>query len=144
MSELTERRRDTLKQIVDQRGGVSKIAKQLGYSNPSFMSQMIGPNPTREITEKTARKFEEKLGLPKGTLDGALPPPTPVPAQAEPNDTALLVAEVIRMVGRTLESEGVKPSADKFADVVALAYLDTISHGAPRESHVKQLARLLK
>ena len=54
------------------------------------------------------------------------------------------MAEVIRMVGRTLEAEGVKPSADKFADVVALAYLDTIANGAPREGHVKQLARLLK
>lgn len=67
MSELTDRRRDTLRLIVEKRGGVSKVSKMLGYTNPSFMSQMIGPNPTREITEKTARKFEEKLGLEHGT-----------------------------------------------------------------------------
>lgn len=77
MSELTDRRRDTLRLIVEKRGGVSKVSKMLGYTNPSFMSHMIGPNPTREITEKTARKFEDKLGLSHGTLDGDAPAPTP-------------------------------------------------------------------
>lgn len=144
MSELTDRRRETLKAIVEKRGGVSKVAKQLGYSNPSFMSQMIGPNPTREITEKSARKFEDKLGLPPGTLDGE-PPAQAEPTRAPATETASLVASVIRMVGRTLQDEGVAAGPDKFADVVALAYLDSVDHGGePRETHVRQLARLLK
>lgn len=142
MSELTDRRRDTLRLIVEKRGGVSKVSKMLGYTNPSFMSQMIGPNPTREITEKTARKFEEKLGLEHGTLDGEAAAPAPA---APSDDATALVASVIRMVGMTLEAEGVAADPDKFADVVALAYLDSVDHGGtPRESHVRQLARLLK
>ena len=49
------------------------------------------------------------------------------------------------MVGRTLEAEGVAAGPDKFADVVTLAYLDCVDHGGtPRESHVRQLVRLLK
>lgn len=142
MSDLTDRRRDALRAVVEQRGGVSKVAKTLGYTNPSFLSQMIGPNPTREITEKSARKFEERLGLANGPLDGAATPAQPL---ATGNATADLVAAVIRMVGSACNAEGVQPSVDKFSDVVALAYLDAMTRdGKPSEAHARQLARLLK
>jgi hypothetical protein len=75
----------------------------------------------------------------------AAPAPAAQAAEAAPDDITAMITAVIRMVGAACENEGVHPSADKFADVVALAYLDTVDHGGrPREHHVKQLARLLK
>lgn len=142
MSDVTEMRRRALREAVEKIGGVSKASKLLGYTNPSFLSQMIGPNPTREITEKTARKFEEKLHLAPGTLDGTTPAPGPV---ATGDATADLVAAVIRMVGTACNAEGVQPQVDKFSEVVALAYIDAVRNGGePRETHARQLARLLK
>lgn len=139
----TEIRRERLRSLIEQ-SSVSKLSSQLGYRQPSFLSQMAGPNPTREITEKTARSFEKKLGLPNGALD--LPLDSAAPASAAParSDTAL-VADVIRMVGSIAAGEQVDLPPLKFADVVALAYVDTMEHGAtPRPEHIKQIVRLLK
>lgn len=36
---------------------------------PSYVCQLIGENFTKNISEKTARKFEQKLSLPAGVLD---------------------------------------------------------------------------
>lgn len=47
--------RENLRALVEQWGGPLPIARKLGYSNASFVVQMCGPNPTREVTEKTAR-----------------------------------------------------------------------------------------
>lgn len=44
------------------------LADVLGISE-SHLSQMIGPKPTRRVTETTARKFEYKLGMRTGALD---------------------------------------------------------------------------
>ena len=49
--------------------GWTELAKRLGYRQPSFLVQMAGPNPTREVTEKSARRFEKELELPEGSLD---------------------------------------------------------------------------
>ena len=78
MSSVPQRRLENLRSIIKDRGGVSKLAKETGYSNPSFLSQMAGPNPSREITEKSARKIEGQLGLEPGTLDRQ--PGYPLPA----------------------------------------------------------------
>lgn len=56
-------RRARLKSLIAERGGPNAIAHELGYKNASFLSQMCCPNPIREVTEKTARSFERKLGL---------------------------------------------------------------------------------
>jgi hypothetical protein len=142
----TEVRRERLRALI-QKSSVSKLATQLGYRQPSFLSQMAGPNPTREITEKTARRFERDLKLPDGYLD------QPLEAEAAPKqetngeapaETAL-VADVIRLVGNICSGEDITLPPMKFADVVALAYVDTMEHNKrPRPDHIKQLVRLLK
>lgn len=48
----------------------AELAAALAQSE-SYMTQMIGPNPIRRVTETAARKFEYKLGLPIGSLDAA-------------------------------------------------------------------------
>lgn len=143
-SKLSAVRRARLRLMTEERGGLTRLSKQLGYANPSFLSQMIGPDPTREITEKTARKIEETLGLPAGELDR-----TPQSGAAEmaraADPTVSLVADVIRIVGSECEKEGVAPTPLKFSEIVALAYADSAEHGgAPRPEHVKQLVRLLR
>lgn len=159
---VNETRRKNLRAIIEKQGGVSKLARLMGYSNPSFLSQMAGPKPTREITEKSARKLETAMGLPPGALDrdetvypggeaggaqleaGAAPAPA-APRPALPvNGSAALVAEVVRLVGGACEAERVTPSMSKFADVVALVYQDAMGGAKPTEDKVRLLARLLK
>lgn len=120
----------------------------LGYRQPSFLSQMTGPNPTREITEKTARRFEQELGLPEGYLDTLGDAPTTPAAPAAPAQTVNemeLVTAVIRLIGAILDSESVNLPPAKLADVIALAYADAKEHdSAPRPDYIKQIVRLLK
>lgn len=136
---LSDTRREKVRALVKANGGTSAVAKRLGYRNPSFLSQIVGPKPTRDVTEKTARSLETEFNLAPGSLDHA--DETPQAAGL----TTDLVADVIRMVGTTLEAEGVQPGPEKFGAIVALALADTMEHeGKPRESHVRTLARLLK
>lgn len=61
-------RRENLRRLADQHGA-TVIAKTLGYASVAFLSQMIGPNPTRTVTERTARTVEQAMGLEPGVLD---------------------------------------------------------------------------
>jgi hypothetical protein len=143
MATVEELRMANLRVLIDQHGGVSKFSKRLGYANPSFLSQMVGPNPSRDITEKSARKIEARLGIPRGTLDtGDLGPAAPAP---ESDTTTALIVEVLRRVGKACESEGVQATPSKVGEVAALAYLDAVEHGGvPREDHMRRLARVIK
>lgn len=143
---VTETRRNNLRALIEKHGGVAKLSRKMGYANASFLSQMAGPNPSRDITEKTARKLEQTMGIPKGTLDldaqTVVTAPTPT---RNSDEITTLVASVIHMVGSACEAENVTPSPSKFADVVTLVLLDTADKGtAPQEDRVRQIARLLK
>lgn len=140
MKAMTEIRRENLRAVVEKNGGVTKVSKVLGYTNASFLSQQIGPNPTREITEKSARAYEQKLGLPVGTLDGR----AEVSAPATAGDLSL-VATTITLVGSVLKTEAVETSIDRFAQIVALALQDAAEHGGhPREGRIRDVVKLLK
>jgi hypothetical protein len=69
MDRLLQTRRQNLRREVEARGGPSAVAKLLGHSNGTYLPQLIGPNPIRDISEQSARKIEEKLHLPYGSLD---------------------------------------------------------------------------
>lgn len=59
-----------LRQLVEMtEGGAVRVAEAMGYRHRSFISQMAGANPTRRITEKTARAIEDALGLHTGWMD---------------------------------------------------------------------------
>lgn len=68
MRQLAETRRANLRKLADQHGSTN-LAQRLGYSSVSFLCQMIGPNPRRPVTEKTARAVEDELGLQPGWMD---------------------------------------------------------------------------
>ena len=133
-------RRENLRALVEQWGGPLPIARKLGYSNASFVVQMCGPNPTREVTEKTARKIESALGLPEGWLDGPhASDPAPVPVDHG------LVARIVQVVAQTADDEHMRLTPEKLGDVVALVYADTESHGGViRPAFVNQVLRLAR
>lgn len=133
-----DNRRENLRRLIEQWNGPAALAAKLGYANSSFLVQMAGPNPDREVTEKTARKIEKALGLPPNWLDGK-PDTRPAPGV----DTNA-VAEIIRLVGHTAEEMGVKLGNAKLADLVALVYADMQTSKTLRVEFLQQLLRLMK
>lgn len=141
---IADIRRTNLRALIGQHGGVSRLSEKLGYSSPSFLVQQAGHNPSREVTEKSARRFEQKLGLEPGTLDRNQ---GPAPNQQAPVAiNSGVISDVIRLVGTLMAREQVPvPAPERFADLLALAVTDTLEHGGvPRESHIRSVVRLLK
>lgn len=124
MSKSNDHRLTNLRRLIDDAGGPSSLAKKLGYSNASFLVQMAGPNPMRKVTEKTARAFEEKLGLPAGHLDQPSAPSAPPVASAPPQSVPFTV-DLIRLVGKVLDEEHVSLPPLRFADLVAFALVES-------------------
>lgn len=62
-------RRANLRLLSAKYDGPSKLAEALKLKHPSYLSQLIGPNPQRNVSERTARAYETRLGLPTGWLD---------------------------------------------------------------------------
>lgn len=163
----SDNRRENLRRLTSENGGPSAVAKRLGYSNGSFLVQMIGPSPMRPVSERTARRVEEAFGLPEGTLDRPVPsgplqvaprPAAPAPATlppafatgepiapAPPTMGARQLMDLVQFVGRICESEGINLSTPKFTDVLRIALADAESHGGePREDIVKSLVHLAR
>jgi hypothetical protein len=69
MADVYAVRRNNLLLLVDQHGGRKQLGAALGYSNGSYISQLLGTPPKRPLTETTARSIETKLGLSSGWLD---------------------------------------------------------------------------
>lgn len=140
---IADTRRTNLRALIEQHGGVSRLSEKLGYRSPSFLVQQAGPNPTREVTEKSARRFEQVLGLEGGTLDRETQPAAQPPTNGVSTE---VISDVIRLVGALMAREQVPvPAPERFADLLALAVTDTLEHGGvPRESHIRSVVRLLK
>ncbi len=140
MSKLIDARRDNGRIAIEKAGGVGKVAKKMGYSNPSFLVQQFGPNPTRNPSEATMRKMEQALGLEAGALDNE------AGATAVPSVSADLIASVIRIVGAAMGEEKVTAlPPNKHAELIVLALTDTMEHGGqPRQDHARALVRLLR
>lgn len=113
-------RRDNLSKLIDKWHGTTPLAKHLGLSGPSYLSQLAGG--TRPFSEKTARKFEEKLGLPLGALDAM----EGAPAAFAGTDHSLIAASV-RAVGEELGRHKITLSSQKFAELVAVVYEHAVS-----------------
>lgn len=139
MKRPTETRLFRLRQLAAQWGGPVSLAQRVGYSNASYLVQMIGPNPTRPITEKTARKIEEKLELPRGWLDNETDISQNLPAVIED-----ILVDVVRLAGTIAEDAGVRLNPAKFAEVVALIYQDAQRRGTIDEDLARRLIHLAK
>lgn len=141
MQSLFDNRRTNLRMLIDQWGGPLPISRKLGYRNASFIVQMAGPNPTREISERTARKIEEALGLAPGWLDAH-------PAGNNGDRVAVdmtLVSRAITAVAATADDFGIRLTPVKLGDIVALVYTDAEAHaGTIRHEFIKSIFNLIK
>lgn len=108
-------RKVRLKQLIGSSGGATALAKKLNYANASFLVQMAGPNPTREISEKWARNTEAKLGLESGWFDQSI----------ETNDSADAV-NILREVINESQRLGISIPTPKIPDLVGFV----IKHSA--------------
>lgn len=61
-------RRMNARLLAEEVGGVTTLAGMAGTSQ-SYLSQIIGPKPSREVGELLARKLEQATGRPYGWLD---------------------------------------------------------------------------
>jgi hypothetical protein len=117
-------RRENLRSLIKVHDGPTGLAKVLGYANPSFIVQMAGPSPSRDVTESTARNFEAKLGLESGFLD------------RKPNASAATIAidaellnNAIRVVTQECDNVKLKFAPAKFADLVTMVYTEALANG---------------
>lgn len=143
--DVLARRRQNLRTLAAQRDGVTGLAKRLGYSGPSYLSQMIGPQHNRPISERTARHIEAELDLPAGWLDqdhGHFAGEVKVeeaPLVAVPIDEPLFlqVADVLRplLVAHPL-------TRDKAHMVFARVYADAEKRGQVDAELARDLVRL--
>lgn len=136
--DMQEVRRAALKVLIAQWNGPTSLAKKLGLSGPSYLSQLL--SGARPVTEKCARKFEAQLDLSQGWMDQEHDDTKAKPA---PVDTHLVTA-VIKMVGACLEEASMQVKPEKFSDLVAMAYEETLAHGGPSEAFIKRLIKLIR
>lgn len=137
MVNVYEIRRTNLRKLMAQWGGPTSLAAKLGHSNGSYLAQLAGPHPTREISERTARGFEKELDLPSGWLDRNHHQDT-----QHLDDTTLALC--IRAVSAAVKDAHLKVEPSKFADLVALAYDNSQAVGSLDENFVTRLVRLMK
>lgn len=136
-TDIMEIRRRNLRTLIAQWGSPTALAKKLKLSGPSYLSQMVGGH--RPLTEKTARKLEQQLGLKVGWLDETQ---AAGDRAASVDDT--LIARVVMVVGETLKEAGVTVAPDKFAELVTLVYGEASRTGAIDEKLVQRLVQLMR
>lgn len=137
LSMNSETRRQNLRLLTAQWGGPTGLAKKLGLSGPSYLSQLT--RGTRPITEKTVRKIEQQLDLPHGWLDGT----HDAKEEAAPIDEHLM-RRIVLAVGAVLEELDINPGASKFADLVELVYEDVARKKGIDEAFIQRIAKLTK
>lgn len=137
MKSVYDTRRDNLRNLITQWGGPTSMAKKLGHSNGSYIAQLAGPNPSREVSEKVARDVEHKLGLPIGWLDQEHP------GNGRQVDDATL-SDCVRAAAAAIRDAGRKPDPDAYANLVALAYEHAKLTGRIDETFIKRIVELTK
>lgn len=134
MLTVYEIRRENLRQLSKQWGGPTSLAKKLGHANGSYLAQLIGPHPSRDVSEKAAREIEAKLGLPVAWMD------TPHAGDRTVDDAAL--ADCVRAVAAVLRDAHRRPNPETYATLVQLAYDRLRLTGRVDEPYIKQIVSL--
>ena len=128
-------RRDNLRELSRTWGGPTSLSRKLGHANGSYLAQLIGPHPTRHVSEKVARDIEKTLGLPVGWLDSERP------VGGQPNDDQL--AECVRAVASCLRDAGLRPPPETYSQLVALVYDRLRLTGRVDEQFTQKLITIL-
>jgi len=137
MRNTFEIRRENLRQLMKTWGGPTSLAKKLGHSNGSYLAQLAGPHPSREVSEKVAREIEAKLGLSLGYMDQAHERGA---GGLRPDD----IARCVRAVTSGLRDAGHNPNPEVTANLVQLVFDRLQLTGEIDERYVQQLIALVK
>ncbi len=137
MKSVYEARRENLRKIQVEWGGPTSLAKKLGHTNGSYLAQLIGPHPSREVSEKVAREIEAKLSLPAGWLDQIHDGNV---RQVDDETLSLCVGAVAAAV----RDAGLKPEPKVFGSLVSLAYEHTKLLGRVDESFIQKLVGVIR
>ena len=137
MQTIYDVRRDNLRRLIGQWGGPTSLSKKLGHANGSYIAQLAGPRPSRDVSEKVAREIERKLGLPIGWMDREQEAGGP-----HLNDEAL--SEVVRAVATCLRDAGLRPKPETYATLVQLTYDRVKLTGQVDESYINKLITLAR
>lgn len=133
-------RRANLRSLIEKWGGPTTLAKRLGHASGSYLAQLAGPNPSREVNEKVARSIEQSLDLPLGWLDQ---PHNGDRAAGRKRDVDVtVVSRVIELASAALGKHQVPAST--LAELVALVYEHAQEHGAIDERYLQRLVNLTK
>lgn len=145
-STLNDIRKANLQRIAKDIGGPVNLAAKLGYANASFLVQMIGPHPTRPVSEKTARMVEATLALPPESLDHPSHFAGPTRTAATPGAGVALHTDVLARVmdetATALRELNTTLPTNKFYDVVAFAYRECEAGREPDREFLKRLIAL--
>ena len=134
---IAEIRRKNLRKLVSDYEGMNKLASQIGLSKGAYISQMLMDPPVRPFTEKTARKWEEKLGLSVGWFDEQHD-------RDSPSIDTHLLAQVLEAVDSVMRKAKVVLSPAKIAELVAMQYADSVPTGRVELKRIKSIVDLLK
>jgi hypothetical protein len=137
MKSVFDTRRENLRQLLKTWGGPTSLAKKLGHANGSYIAQLAGPNPSREVSEKVAREVEHKLGLTLGYLDQAH---DRTPGKIQNGD----ITRCVKVVSTLLRDAGLSPNPDTTANLVQLVFDRLQMTGELDEQYIKQLIQLVK
>jgi DNA-binding transcriptional regulator YdaS (Cro superfamily) len=140
MSKTNQRRIRNLRAVCARYEQQNDVVKLLGWT-PSYLSQLIGPNPTRPVSEKTARGIEAKLKLATGVLESEAPPP-----ELRGAVSADLLDNVMVAVDTAMEVAGWKLSDEKYRALVSHLYKAHSKRGATQvdRDEVDALLRLVR
>lgn len=137
MQSVYATRRQNLRSLIGQWGGPTSLAKKLGHSNGSYVAQLAGPRPSREVSEKVAREIESRLGLPIGWMDQDHPA-----GGQQLNDEAL--TECVKAVATCLRDAGLRPDPDTYGTLVQLVYDRMKLTGRLDEQYILKLIDLTR
>jgi plasmid maintenance system antidote protein VapI len=124
-------RRENLKRLASQQTPTS-IAKTMGWAGPSYVSQLI--NGHRPITEKTARRIEERFSLDERWMDRE--------HEAIRADETLTM-QAMQIVARVLQETGVPVGPRRMVKMVEIAVEEAVN-GVIDEGVVRRMVELLK
>jgi hypothetical protein len=137
-SKANERRIERLRALRAKFAQQEDLARALHWTAP-YLCQLIGPHPTRPISEKTARKIEARLGLASGALD-AEPAPRP---NGHAFEAASLVAPAMAAVDDELAKHKRKLSRAQYRALVEHVHSRAVGHGGVDAAEVASLVRLV-
>lgn len=134
MKDVRDLRRENLRKLIGENGGVLAMGLKLGYADGSFLSQVAGPNPRREVSEGIARSIESKLGMPAGWLDAQ---------HVDANFSQELMLECMTAVTEAIQAAGKEVKPQIMREVVGMAFDQAKVSGHIDRDFIRKLAHLI-